>query len=134
FIRKFTPRRIIEVGSGVSTACMLDAVRRNEHEGRPSSDIICIEPHPKKRFANIPGVVHVKTMVQAVDRSVFGRLQAGDFLFIDSRRAWKTDCDVIALILEILPILRPGFHVHIHDINLPYLYPRETLSTIFGWQ
>ena len=134
FVRKFTPRRIIEVGSGVSTACMLDAVRRNEAEGRGSSDILCIEPFPKKQFTTVKGIMHIESIVQSVDRSLFDTLGAGDLLFIDSSHAVKTGSDVSVLFLQVLPRLRPGVHVHIHDINFPYLYTRETLNTIFGWQ
>jgi hypothetical protein len=36
--------------------------------------------------------------------------------------------------LEIIPRLRPGVVVHIHDIFLPYLYSPDALSTYFGWQ
>jgi hypothetical protein len=134
FVRKFAPPRIIEVGSGVSTACMLEAVRHNQAEGRPGSDILCIEPFPKKRFANMTGVRHIESMVQTVDRAVFDTLRAGDLLFIDSSHAVKTGSDVGVLFLQILPKLRPGVHVHILDICFPYLYTREALFTLFGWQ
>jgi hypothetical protein len=134
FIRKFAPRKIIEVGSGVSTACMLDAMRRNEADGRTASEILCIEPYPKNRFANVSGVAHLQSMVQTVDRSVFQRLQAGDLLFIDSSHAVKTGSDVVTLLLQVLPSLRPGVHVHLHDICLPYLYMRDALTSMFGWQ
>jgi hypothetical protein len=134
FIRKFGPRRIIEVGSGVTTACMLDAVRRNEAEGRPGTEILCIEPFPRKRFANVAGVTYIESMVQTVDRCLFDRLEAGDLLFIDSSHAVKTGSDVNVLFLQVLPKLKRGVQIHIHDISLPYLYVRETLNTIFGWQ
>jgi hypothetical protein len=122
------------VGSGVSTACMLNAVRQNEVEGRPGSDIVCIEPFPKKQFVNVSGVTHIESLVQMVDRSVFDRLQAGDVLFIDSSHAVKTGSDVSVLYLQVIPKLRPGVHIHIHDICLPYLYGRDALRTVFGWQ
>lgn len=134
FVRKFNPRQIIEVGSGVSTVCMLDAVRRNAGEGRPGGQILCIDPFPKKRFRNASGVTHIESMVQTIDRSVFDQLGAGDFLFIDSSHAVKTGSDVVALFLQVLPKLRPGVHIQIHDIAHPYLYVRDTLSTVFGWQ
>jgi predicted O-methyltransferase YrrM len=134
FIRRRAPRRIIEVGSGVSTACMLDAVRRNEAEGRPATEILCIEPFPKKHFTDVAGIAHLQAMVQAVDRGIFDRLDDGDLLFIDSSHSVKTGSDVSVLFLQVLPRLRPGVYVHIHDINLPYLYVRDALTTLFGWQ
>ncbi len=134
FVRQFAPRRIIEVGCGVSTACMLEAVRRNQSEGRPGSEIVCIEPFPKKQFTSISGITHIESLVQTVDRSVFDTLNAGDLLFIDSSHAVKTGSDVCTLVLQVLPKLRPGVHIHIHDIFFPYLYPPDVLNSIFGWQ
>jgi hypothetical protein len=134
FVRKYAPRRIIEVGSGVSTACMVEAVRRNRAEGRNDTAILCVEPYPRARLMAIPTVTHVRSHVQTVDRSVFDGLAAGDLLFIDSSHAVKTGSDVAVLFLQIIPKLQPGVYVHIHDVNLPYLYVRETLTTVFGWQ
>jgi len=113
---------------------MLDAARRNAGEGRTASEILCIEPFPKRQFTHVAGITHIERMVQMVDPAVFDRLEAGDLLFIDSSHAVKTGSDVCSLYLNILPKLRPGVHVQIHDISLPYLYVRETLNTVFGWQ
>src|SRR5579883_1041278 len=44
-IRALKPKRIIEIGSGVSTYCMLAALERNAAEGA-AGRMICIEPHP----------------------------------------------------------------------------------------
>ena len=134
FIRKFTPRRIVEVGSGVSTGCALHAVWRNEAEEKGPSEIVCIEPFPKRQFANVREVTHVQSFVQTVDRRVFDQLGPGDLLFIDSSHAVKTGSDVTMLFLEVLPKLRSGVYVHIHDIFFPYLYAPNVLKSVFGWQ
>jgi predicted O-methyltransferase YrrM len=134
FLRRYAPRRIVEVGSGVSTACMLEAVGRNVAEGRPASEITCIEPFPKKQLERVEGVRHLRCPVQTIDRCVFDQLEAGDLLFIDCSHAVKTGSDVVTLYLNVIPRLRPGVFIHIHDINLPYLYCRETMTTFFEWQ
>jgi hypothetical protein len=36
----------------------------------------------------------------------------------------KTGGDVVRIVLEVLPVLRPGVLVHFHDVFLPYEYPR----------
>jgi hypothetical protein len=112
----------------------LEAVRRNKSEGKAGTEILCIEPFPKKQFSTMHGVKLLESLVQTVDRSVFDQLGAGDLLFIDSSHAVKTGSDVCTLLLEILPKLRAGVLIHIHDIYFPYLYPRDVLNTVFGWQ
>jgi hypothetical protein len=34
----------------------------------------------------------------------------------------------------VLPRLKPGVHVHIHDIYFPYLYQRDLLHSLFQWE
>ena len=45
FIRRYKPSRVIEIGSGVSTYCMLKAAELNRAEGH-ETQICCVEPHP----------------------------------------------------------------------------------------
>jgi hypothetical protein len=47
----------------------------------------------------------------------------GDVLFIDSSHILRLDGDVPFLYLEILPVLKKGVRVHIHDIPFPYNFP-----------
>jgi len=62
--------------------------------------------------------------VQTVPVAQFKQLEANDVLFIDSSHVVKIGSDVNYLFLEVLPRLRPGVIVHIHDIFLPNEYPR----------
>src|ERR1700677_3963272 len=48
FLRSQRPRRVIEVGSGVSTACMLHAVELNAKDEFCETGITCIEPYPAR--------------------------------------------------------------------------------------
>jgi predicted O-methyltransferase YrrM len=132
--RKVKPKRIIEVGCGVSTACMLHAIRLNSSEGSPECALTSVEPFPSAALSGLPDIELVPAMVQTLPLAFFDQLQAGDILFIDSTHSVKTGSDVLYLYLEVLPRLKPGVLVHIHDIFLPYLYQRDVLDQYFDWQ
>ena len=55
----------------------------------------------------------------------FTSLEPGDLLFIDSSHVCKTGSDVNYLYLQVLPQLKPGVRIHIHDIFLPQEYLKE---------
>lgn len=118
------PRRLIEVGSGFSTLLAAE-VNRNELGGRV--EITCIEPYPRAFLrAGIPGVSRlIERQVQDVPLVEFSLLEDGDILFIDSSHVAKTGSDVNFLYFEVLPRLKSGVRIHIHDIFMPNEYPRE---------
>ncbi len=60
-----------------------------------------------------------------------GELGAGDMLFIDGSHHAFNGTDVPFLFLEVLPRVKPGVVVHVHDIMLPYEYP--SLFTARGY-
>jgi hypothetical protein len=117
----------IEIGSGVSTSCLLHASALNELEGH-HIQITCIEPNPSSFLHSIRSggkIDLLESPVQNLDPDFFIRLEDGDLLFIDSTHAIKPGGDVIYLYLEL----------HIHDIYLPYLYQRNSLQlgTFYQW-
>ena len=132
-IRHFKPRKVIEVGSGVSTHCMLAALALNEREGAPRAVVRCVEPYPSQRLARTPDITLIESKVQTIPTEFFAGLGEGDFLFIDSSHTVKPGSDVNYLVLEVLPRLRPGVVVHFHDIYLPYDYQRNVLQTFQHW-
>ncbi|HEU5422426.1 MAG TPA: class I SAM-dependent methyltransferase [Nitrolancea sp.] len=134
FVRAAKPRRIIEIGSGVSTLVMLHAAALNEQGAAPPAEITCIEPYPSEVLKRLHGIRRIQQPAQLVGAELFAQLQPGDLLFIDSSHAVKTGSDVPHVYLNIIPSLAPGVFVHIHDVFLPYLYPRDVLSSYFGWQ
>jgi hypothetical protein len=121
-IRTHKPRRLIEVGSGVSTYYAAAAGRVNRTEGHPL-EITCIEPHPYEKLKSLPEVAVHAVEVQSCDPDLFRRLEAGDLLFIDSTHIVKIDGDVPFLYLEILPALSKRVFIHIHDMPFPYNIP-----------
>jgi hypothetical protein len=132
-IRHEPPPRIIEIGSGVSTAVMTEALKRNEAEGRGSTEITCIEPYPYEALERLQ-VDLVPQPAQLVDLEVFDVLGPGDLLFIDSSHAVRTGSEVLPIYLQILPSLRPGVRIHIHDIYLPYLFHPDLFGHLWDWQ
>ena len=50
-------------------------------------------------------------------------LEPGDILFHDGSHITLNGTDTVRLFLEILPRLKPGVLVHVHDIMLPREYP-----------
>lgn len=125
-ITAFGPARIIEIGSGGSTACMLDAF----DTARLHPKLICIEPNPREWLLNGFGSQTdrerfelIQSNVQDVPLSVFETLDRNDILFIDSTHVLKTGSDVHYELFSILPILKPGVLVHFHDCRYPFEYP-----------
>lgn len=116
-VRELRPSQIVEVGSGFSTLISRKAVEANG-AGR----IVAIDPEPR---TSIRGAIdeHLPNLVQAMDPAYFDRLHANDILFVDSSHVASSGSDVNYLVLEVLPRLKPGVHVHIHDIFLPLEYP-----------
>ena len=119
-LRRFRPRRVVEVGAGHSTKLAAQALRDNGG-GR----ILCIDPHAPKWLRRLGADVEViEKPVQESPDSVFLELEPSDVLFIDGSHISKTGSDVNHLFLRILPRLPSGVLVQIHDICLPYEYPR----------
>lgn len=130
-VRDVQPQRYIEVGSGLSTKYSSFAAAENEKMGKPVK-MTCIEPYPYESLYSIPGIDIVKQEVQNVDLPFFDQLDSGDILFIDSTHIVKIDSDVAYLFLEVLPRLRKGVKIHVHDINFPYNVPYPSDLYIFG--
>ena len=133
FLRHNKPRHIIEVGSGVSTFCTLEAISKNRDETGEKCSMMCIEPYPYDWLKGSPDVTLMPQRVQAVDVSVYNQLESGDLLFIDSSHTVKPGSDVNHIILEVFPRLKPGVFVHVHDIYFPYDFGRATLNTFLHW-
>ena len=133
-IRKEKPRRVVEVGSGFSSAVMLDTFSQT-HE---SVEVTFIEPFPERLQSLIRP--HDKSatkilvkQVQEVSLSVFDQLEAQDVLFIDSSHVAKIGGDVTFILLRILPRLKRGVLVHFHDVFFPFSYPIDWIHEGRAW-
>ena len=130
-LREHRPARYLEVGSGLSTYYAHLAATANAAEGDPMA-ITCIEPYPYDALGTIPGIDLVQDVVQNVPVERFEELEAGDVLFIDSSHALKIDSDVAYLFMEVVPRVKPGVLVHIHDVHLPWNTPYPADTWLFG--
>jgi hypothetical protein len=125
-IRYYQPGKILEIGSGNSSKIISTALALNQTEGR-SGEYVIIDPYPSANHnrKHLPCLTQViKERVELTDLNRFEDLRNNDILFIDSGHTVRTGGDVNFLFLEVLPRLAPGVVVHIHDINLPYEYPK----------
>jgi hypothetical protein len=116
---------VIEVGSGFSSAVMLDV--RDRH--LPDTHLTFVEPYADRLRSLLTHADHssvriIETPVQDVDLKLFDELGEDDILFIDSTHVSKTGSDVNFEFFEIFPRLRPGVVIHLHDIFYPFEYPR----------
>jgi hypothetical protein len=121
------PKRIVQVGCGVSTAVMLTAAEKVGY----TPQIYCVEPFPSAYLVDAErrGRIHlIDKPAQLLSQDSLGALGDGDFLFVDSTHAVKPGSEVNYLIHEVLPRLRAGVWAHFHDIYFPYDYARDTLS------
>lgn len=124
------PRRVIEVGSGFSTACMLDCA---DELGLTNMHITCIEPYPDRllgllRPTDFNRITLLRQFVQDVSPEIVSELQANDILFIDSTHVMKTGSDLHFEFFEMLPRLQPGTLVHFHDCRFPFEYPLDWVA------
>jgi predicted O-methyltransferase YrrM len=122
FVRSRKPKKIIQIGCGVSTATALLAVA-DEPDYKP--EIVCVEPYPTNFLTKLNSegkITLLAEMAQTVPLETFTNLEPGDLLFVDSTHTLKPGSEVPILICEVLPRLTPGVFAHFHDIAFPYNY------------
>jgi len=117
-VRAEKPARIVEIGSGHSTRFMAQAVK----DAGLATRITCIDPAPRAGLSKLD-VEHNPVLLRDAAPGIFKALTAGDILFIDSSHIAMPGTDVDRLFLDVLPRLKSGILVHIHDITLPDAYP-----------
>lgn len=132
---KFRPRRVVEIGSGFSSARMLDII----DAWQLPTEVTFIEPYPDRldlllRDADRSRHQVINEPVQAVQNEVFRALDSNDILFVDSSHVLKAGSDVYDELFRILPLLRPGVVIHFHDIFWPFEYPSDwILNRRYSW-
>jgi hypothetical protein len=126
-MRVLNPRKIVEVGSGFSSAVMLDTSERFFDR---SIKFTFIEPDPQRlislmREEDRSACEIISRPVQDVEIDCFRDLGEGDILFVDSSHVSKVGSDLNRLIFDVLPEIRSGVYIHFHDIFYPFEYPPE---------
>jgi len=135
FLRHTQPRRIIEVGSGFSSAVILDTVD-GFFENAPQ--LTFIEPYPQRlnevlRAFDRKTVTVIEDKVQNTSKDLFTALQPGDLLFIDSSHVVKYGSDLQFLLFDVLPLVPEGIFVHFHDVFRNFEYPEDWVRQGWYW-
>ncbi len=127
FIFTKKPKKIIQIGCGLSTAVILEASSAAQYKPK----IICIDPYPNKFLKNLSKQHKITLLADKAQKIPLHRIvdiKGGDLLFIDSTHMVKPGSEVGRLIIEVLPRLPRGTFIHFHDITFPYDYPRHLLT------
>ena len=104
-IRKLRPRRILEIGSGHTSALILDT---NERFFDGGIECTFVEPHPELLLSLLRSSADheprlIPRKLQDVNLTLFDTLEAGDILFVDSSHVLKAGSDCQLLFSDILP-------------------------------
>ncbi|MEA5533098.1 class I SAM-dependent methyltransferase [Crocosphaera sp. XPORK-15E] len=118
FVADKKPKIYLEIGSGPSTLFAARAIKDNNLE----TSIISIDPEPRAEVDALCNRV-IRAGLETCDLSIFSQLEAGDIVFLDGSHRSFMNSDVTVFMMDVLPILKPGIIIGIHDIFLPYDYP-----------
>ncbi len=135
-VRHFKPNRVIEIGTGYSTRVLAAALQKNFERDNLDGKLISVDPYPERFTENCwsQRVVQIPVVIQDLELEFFDTLESGDILFIDSSHVVSVGSDVVREYLQVLPRLKPGVLVHVHDIFLPSDYPRKAvLENLWFW-
>jgi Methyltransferase domain len=134
-LRHLKPARVHELGSGASSHVIHLAALANAREDSPLEHTV-FDPFPftASPMGPVAGVTVHPLRAEDLDPARFATLRAGDVLFVDTTHTVRTGGDVTHIFLEIVPRLAPGVTVHVHDVFLPYEYPREwVVGQRYAW-
>lgn len=128
-LRRHNPTRFVEIGSGVSTKFARRAVTRYGLRTK----LISIDPQPRNEIDALCDQVLRKPLEDCAPE-MFEALEPGDIFFLDSSHRAFQGSDVTVFFLEILPRLKPGVIVQVHDIYLPDDYISGHLHRMWNEQ
>ncbi len=128
-LARFKPKRYIEIGSGNSTRVAHKAFIEKDL----STEFICIDPKPRAEVDQLPNRM-IREPFENAKIDIVAELNANDILFLDNSHRILPNSDSMVFFLEILPRLKRGVIVHIHDIYLPYDYPQFMCDRFYSEQ
>ncbi|GAB5417574.1 MAG: class I SAM-dependent methyltransferase [Crocinitomicaceae bacterium] len=129
-MRELNPKQYVEIGSGNSTKVARKAI----NEGGLDTKITSIDPYPRAQIDALADKVVRQPIENLKDYSDVLNLEAGDVLFIDNSHRCLPNSDVTVCFLELLPQLKKGVIVHVHDIYIPYDYPQFMCDRAYSEQ
>jgi len=128
-IAEVKPKRYVEIGSGTSTR----VVYKSRKDNQLGFTITSIDPHPRLSVLNVADAIK-ETELQRVPLDFFSTLEDGDILFFDGTHTLYPNSDVMWFFLEVLPILKKGVYVHVHDVYWPFDYPEFMCERYYNEQ
>ena len=129
FLLSKEPKTYLEIGSGYSTLFARHAI----NYGRLHTKITSVDPHPRVGIDVIYDTV-IRSPLENCSLEIFEALHPGDFLFFDGSHRVFTNSDTTALFFDVLPRLKRGVVVHLHDIFLPADYPPHWNGRLYSEQ
>jgi hypothetical protein len=129
FMMALAPQTYLEIGSGLSTKFARSAIV----VGNLRTRLISVDPQPRNEIDSICDEV-VRCPLENMDLSTFDRLNARDICFFDGTHRVFTNSDTTVFFLDVLPRLKRGVLVHVHDIYLPDDYPPEWNKRLYSEQ
>ena len=130
-ISKHKPAKYIEIGSGNSTKVARKAII----DSKLDTKITSIDPYPRANIDHLADKVIRQPFENLTDiQFIIDELNENDILFIDNSHRSFSNSDATICFLEILPYLKKGVIVHIHDIYLPYDYPQFMCDRFYNEQ
>tara|TARA_B110000285_G_scaffold232505_1_gene303725 strand:+ start:453 stop:1301 length:849 start_codon:yes stop_codon:yes gene_type:complete len=123
------PKKYIEIGSGNSTKVAFKA----KQEQKLNTRIISIDPKPRAEIDSLADQV-IREPFENIDLKIIEDLDENDILFVDNSHRILPNSDAMVFFMEILPRLKKGVIVHIHDIYLPYDYPQFMCDRFYSEQ
>ena len=128
-LAEFKPKKYIEIGSGNSTK----VAYKVKQEQQLSTEIISIDPMPRAEIDQLADVV-IRQPFENIDLNLLYTLDENDILFVDNSHRILPNSDAMVFFMDILPKLKKGVIVHIHDVYLPYDYPQFMCDRFYSEQ
>jgi hypothetical protein len=123
------PVTYMEVGSGFSTKFVRAAISSAKLQTKVTS----IDPQPRAEIDALCDEV-IRSPLEDLDISTFDRLDAGDICFFDGTHRVFTNSDTTTFFIDVLPRLKTGVLVHVHDIFWPDDYTPKWNKRLYSEQ
>ena len=130
FVAETRPRRVVEIGSGVSTTF----IRRAITDRGLDTVLTSVDPQPRSEIDALCDRMIRSPLEEADLRALFGELRAGDLVYFDGSHRSFQNSDVTVFFTEVLPLLPPGVLVGVHDVFLPHDYPENWATRLYSEQ
>lgn len=125
----YKPKKYVEIGSGNSTKVAFKV----KHDQKLDMKIISIDPHPRAEIDKLSDTI-IRLPFEDADFDLINELEANDVLFVDNSHRILPNSDAMVFFMEILPKLKKGVIVHVHDVYLPYDYPQNMCDRFYTEQ